>query len=327
MAVVLFITYLSLIFGELVPKRLALQSPERIASALAPVMNVLSRIAAPLVSILSASTRAVFAVLPLRESTEPAVTEEEFKLLLRQATQAGTIERRERDIVERVFRLGDRRVTAVMTPRVDVVWLDLNRPLDEIRAIASEAGHTRFPVAEGKVDNIIGIVHARDLWGANATSDLQAHLHPPLIVPKNTPAFELLEQFRETRNHVALVADEFGGVVGFVTPADILQALVGELPETGDDSGPAVLQRSDGTWSFDASVDLEEAKSVLDVHTRLEGQKEQEFQTIAGYVIQRLGHIPKLGETVDAGGYRFEILDMDGRRVDRILATRVETIV
>jgi putative hemolysin len=290
-------------------------------------MNVLSRIAAPAVALLSASTRAVFALLPLRDSKEPAVTEEELKLVLRQAMQAGAIERHEREIVERVFRLGDRRVTAVMTPRVDLVWLDVNRPLPELRAAASATGHTRFPVADGAADRIIGIIHVRDLLSPAAEADLRSILQPPLLAPRNTPAFELLEQFRETRNHVALVADDHGGVIGLVTPTDILEALVGDLPEKGDLSEPAVLQRADGTWSFDASVDLEEAKSVLDIPTRLEGQKEQEFQTIAGYVIQRLGHIPKLGETVDAGGYRFEILDMDGRRVDRILATRVEPLV
>lgn len=324
MIVVVCITYLSLILGELVPKRLALHSPERIAAAVATPMTWLSRVAAPVVAFLSASTRAVFALLPIRDSAEPAVTEEEVKLLLHQATQAGTIERHEREIVERVFRLGDRRVTAVMTPRIDVVWLDVNRPVAELRTAAAAAGHTRFPVADGSADNPIGIIHVRDLFSPTSDRDLRSALQPPLVVPKTTPAFELLERFRESRNHVALVADEYGGVIGLVTPADILEALVGELPHMGDESEPAVFQRADGSWSFDAALDLEEAKSVLDIPSRLEGQKEHEFQTIAGYVIQRLGRIPKLGETVDAGGYRFEILDMDGRRVDRILATRIE---
>ena len=324
MIVVVGITYLSLILGELVPKRLALHSPERIAAAVAGPMNALSRVAAPVVSFLSASTRAVFALLPIEKSTEPAVTEEEIRLILRQATQAGAIDPHEQQIVERVFRLGDRRVTAVMTPRVDFVWLDINRPLAELRAAASSAGHTRFPVADGGADHTLGIIHIRDLLAPAAEADLRSLLHPPLLVPKSTAAFALLEQFRESRNHVALVADEFGGVIGLVTPTDILEALVGELPEDGERSEPTVIQRSDGSWSFDSAVDLEEAKSILDIPTRLEGQKEQEFQTIAGYIVQRLGHIPRLGETVEAGGYRFEILDMDGWRVDRILATRVE---
>lgn len=170
---------------------------------------------------------------------------------------------------------------------------------------------------------MIGVLNAKDLWSdPRAEEDIRLILHPPLFVPENTPAFTLLERFRETRNYVALVLNEFGGVVGFVTPADILQALVGDLPEPHDLSEPALFRREDGSWSIDAAADVEDVRTALEI-TVLRGQKTDAFQTIAGYVIDQLGHIPRIGESVEAGGYRFEIIDMDGHRVDRLLATPV----
>jgi putative hemolysin len=263
----------------------------------------------------------VLALLRARPGNEPAVTEEELRLMLHHATVAGTIPSREREIVERVFRLGDRRVNAMMTPRVDVDWLEVSRPIEDLRERVRNLTHSRLPVCEGDIDRVIGIVNAKDLWAdPRAEHDLRSVLQEPLFVPENTPALNLLEQFRQTRNYVALTINEFGGVVGLVTPADILHALVGDLPEPHEDPEPALLQRADGSWSIDAAVDVEDVRAALEI-TVLQGQKQHEFQTIAGYIIQRLAHVPRTGESVDAGGFRFEILDMDGRRVDRILAT------
>lgn len=319
--VVVLITYLSLVLGELVPKRIALNSPERIAAIVAGPMHLLSRLGAPAVSILSLSTRVVLTLLRARPSSEPSVTEEELRLMLRQATEAGTIPPHEQEIVERVFKLGDRRVNAMMTPRVDIEWLDVSRPIAELRETARSSAHSRLPVCDGDIDKVIGIVSAKDLWAdVRSESDVRDILQPPLFVPDNTPAFGLLEQFRASRNHVAFAVNEFGGVVGFVTPTDILEALVGDLPEPHDTFVPSMFRRDDGSWSIDAAVDVEEVRTALDI-ALLKGQKQSAYQTIAGYVIDRLGHIPKIGESVEAGGFRFEIIDMDGLRIDRILAT------
>jgi putative hemolysin len=319
--VVAGITYLSLVLGELVPKRIALNSPERIATIVAAPMHFLSRLGAPAVSLLSVSTRAVLTLLRAKPSVEPSVTEEELRLMLRQAAQSGTIPAREREIVERVFRLGDRRVNAMMTPRVDIEWLDIGKPVEELREIARSSSHSRLPVCEGEVEKVVGILAVRDLWAdPRASQDVRQILQPPLFVPENTPAFDLLEQFRRSRNHAAVAVNEFGGVVGFVTPTDILEALVGDLPDPQDSYVPCFVQRDDGSWSIDAAADVEEVRSILDIGV-LKGQKQHAYQTIAGYVIDRLGHIPQIGESIEAGGYRFEIIDMDGMRVDRLVAT------
>ncbi|HVR43071.1 MAG TPA: hemolysin family protein [Thermoanaerobaculia bacterium] len=321
--VVLGITYLTLVLGELVPKRIALGAPERIAARVAPLMNALARIGSPLVSLLGVSTRAVLTLLRIQPSREPSVTEEELKLLLHQGTEAGTIPREERIIVERVFLLGDRSVRSVMTPRIEVEWIDLAESIESARRKVADSPHSRFPVAAERLDEVEGILHGKDLWAGEADSldALRDRIREPLFVPETASALALLETFRATRNHVAIVVDEYGGFEGLVTPADILEALVGELPDPEDTHEPVVLRRADGSLSLDATVDLEEVKILIGLPF-LEGQKET-YQTIAGWVVERLGRIPKLGDVVEAGGFRFEILDMDGRRVDRILVSEI----
>lgn len=319
--VVLGITYLSLVLGELVPKRVALNAPEQIATAVAPVMRVISKIAAPAVWILTMSTRAMLRLLRVEESEEPPVTEEELKAMLRLGTKAGTITSEEREIVERVFRLGERPITAVMTPRVDLEWLDTRQSLDELRAQVTASNHNWFPVATERVDAIQGVLRGKDLWSSRVTSsaDLIEIIRTPLFVPKSATAFVVLQRFREARIHIAVVADEFGGVEGIVTPSDVLEGLVGELPEAGDIDEPMIVQRHDGSWSIDATTDLDEVKLILGIDF-LSGQKSS-YQTIAGYVVEQLGHQPKIGELFSAGSLRFEVLDTDGRRIDRVLVT------
>jgi len=324
-SVVLGITYLSLVIGELVPKRLALNAPEKIAVAFAPAMHTLSRLAAPAVGLLSVSTRAVLWLIRVRPRQEPAVTEEELRMLLRQGMTAGTIAREEHEIVERVFRLGDRSVRTVMTPRVEMEWLDSTKSLEELRAQVAGASRTWFPIAAERVDAITGVMHGKDLWapGISSVSDLARITHEPLFVPENASAYTLLQGFRETRNHLAIVIDEFGGVEGIVTPTDLLEALVGELPQRGDVHEPMIVRADEVSWSIDAATDLDEVKIALGVEA-LEGQKEDRFQTIAGYLIDRIGHHPQIGDSTVVGDYRFQVLDMDGRRIDRILVRKVE---
>ena len=320
--VVLAITYLSLVVGELVPKRLALAAPEKIAIRLAPFMEALSRFASPMVRFLGASTRAILAILPFKQAAEPAATAEEVRLLLHQWSRAGTIAPEERRILERAFLLGDRSLRSVMTPRVEVEWIDLAQPLELARQRIATSVHTRFPVARERIDQVEGILHGKDLWSHDAASfdELRSKFREPLFVPETTSALQLLETFRSTRNHTAIVVDEYGGFEGVVTPADILEAIVGELPEPEDHDEPRVLRRADDSLSVDATVDIEEVKIHLG-ESWLEGQKEEGFQTIAGYIIERIGRAPRLGDTVKVGRYRFEIIDMDRRRVDRILVT------
>ncbi|HUP46737.1 MAG TPA: hemolysin family protein [Thermoanaerobaculia bacterium] len=321
--VVIGITYLSLIIGELVPKRLALNAPERIAATVAPAMHLLSRIATPAVAFLGASTRLVLRILRVKPRKESPVTPEELRVLLSQGVAGGTIGLQEREILDRALRLANRSVRAVMTPRVETEWLDARKTLDELRRQAAVSLHHRFPLATDRIDQIRGIVSLKDLWGEEirTTADLERHAREPLFVPETTSALALLQRFRETRNHLGIVIDEYGGVEGIVTPTDIFEALVGELPEAGEVYEPMIVKRSDGSWSLDASIDLEEFKAVTSTPS-LPSQKE-EYQTLAGYLIGRAGRIPRLGDIVTVGELQFEIMEVDGRRIDRILVTRL----
>jgi len=321
--VVAAISFLSIVLGELVPKRIALGAPETIAGAVAPPMEALSRIASPVVTLLGWSSNALLAILRIKPAKEMPITEDELRLLLHQGAKAGTIEAGERQIVERVFVLGGRPVRSVMTPRTDIEWLDLGRPVDELRAIAQESAHGLFPIAEGTIEKIVGVVGAKDLWASTVTDGptLRQLARTPLYVPEKLPVLRVLEMFRETRNHVAIVVDEYGAVEGLVTPRDLFEALVGELPSEDREIEPAVVARADGSWSLDAALDIEEVKLLLGVDA-LEGEKDS-YQTIAGYVIERLRRLPRIGEIVESNGWRFEIIDMDGRRVDRIIVSRV----
>ena len=321
--VVIAISFLSIVLGELVPKRIALGAPETIASAIAPAMDKLARFASPLVTLLSWSGSLLLAILRIKPAEEAPITEDELRLLLRQGATAGTIEAGERQIVERVFVLGGRPVRSIMTPRTDIEWLDLQRPIAELRAFAQSSTHGLFPIAGGTIEKIVGIVGAKDLWAESVTDgeSLRRLARTPLYVPEKLPVLRVLDLFRETRNHVAIVVDEYGAVEGLATPRDLFEALVGELPTGDQETEPWVVERSDGSFSIDAGLDIEEVKLLLAIET-LEGEKDS-YQTIAGYVIERLRRLPKIGEIIEANGWRFEIADMDGRRVDRLIVTRV----
>jgi putative hemolysin len=323
--VVAAISLLSIVLGELVPKRIALGAPETIASAVAPTMERLSRLAAPLVSLLGWASATLLWILRIKPAEESPITEDELRLLLHQGAKAGTIEMEERQIVERVFVLGGRPVRSVMTPRTDIEWLDMAKPIAELRATAQASQHGLFPLAAGSIEKTVGIVAAKDLWAETVTDGaaLRKHARTPLYVPEKLPILRVLEMFRETRNHVAIVVDEYGAVEGLVTPRDLFEALVGELPSGDCEEEPSVVQRADGSWSLDAGLDIEEVKLLLGV-TALAGEKDG-YQSLAGYVIERLRRLPKIGDIVEANGWRFEIADMDARRVDRLIVSRSES--
>ena len=321
--VVVLITYLSLVIGELVPKRLALANPEQIACRIAPAMRALSRLSSPAVHLLGASTDALLRFLNVEVSTEPEITEEEIKALIRQGADSGVFEESEHDMVQRVLRLGDRAIRTMMTPRTDICWLDLEDSLEENLAEVRESNHSRFPVARGSLDNCIGIVRVRSLLTAHMGSepiDLSALCQAPLHVAESTLSLNVLEEFKRTGIHIALVTDEFGGVEGLVTLNDLMEGIVGDLPALEDEDEPSFVIRQDGSWLVNGSLDVNEFDARIG--TKLIGSIDQNvFHTLAGFVIHSLKRIPTASDYFDWHGYRFEVMDMDGNRVDKILVT------
>ena len=320
--VVGLITYFSVVVGELVPKHFALRNPERIACVMAPPMHLLSRVAAPIVWLLDSSTRLLFRLLGGDSSKATAVTEEEIKSLVAEAATAGVIENDESRMISAVLRLGDRPVRSIMTPRTDVVWLDLDEPLEDIIASLRECNHSLIPVARGEIENVIGVVKVRELLGpalAGETLDLESHLHQAPVVPDTLDALDALQVLKDADVPMALVHDEYGHFDGVITPADILNALAGAFPTGEDEEEPAAVRREDGSWliaGWMSSDDLCEQIGVVLPEKR-------DYETVAGLVINRLQHLPVTGEKVDAYGWRFEVVDLDGRRIDKVLATRI----
>lgn len=318
--VVVTIAYISLIIGELVPKRLALTNPERVASAVAGPMMTLARLARPLVQFLRMSTLLVLRSLGVHRPSEPTVTEEEVKTLIAQGTEIGVFEEAEREMIEGVLRVADRSVRSIMVPRPDVVWLDLDDDIKETMKTIADSGHSRFPVSREDVDQIIGVVHAKKILEQHYTSDkidLEAAVEEPLYVHESTNVLRLLEMFKSSVVHMAIVLDEHGTVQGIVTPADILIGIAGDLPEEGEDTEPSAVRREDGSWLLDGQMPVYEVEHVLGV--RGLAVDDAEYTTLAGFVLSQLGHIPNAGEDFRWKDWRFEVVDMDGRRIDKVL--------
>jgi putative hemolysin len=315
--VVLVITYFSIILGELVPKRLAIQNPEGIASFFAPPMLFLSRILSPVVRFLSFSTELVLRLIGIHASTEPPVTEEEIHLLLDQGTQAGVFEEAEQDMVAGVFRLNDRRVYSLMTPRTEILWLDVRDEIDEILKKISEESFSSYPVCQGSLDNVLGIVKARDLLIHSLAGEpihLKENLSPAVFIPETTFASRALEVFKKGSKELLLVIDEFGGVTGLLTINDVLEEIVGDI----EDGEPQVTQRQDGSWLLDGMLDIDEFKEIFKMGTL---PNEGDYETLAGFVMASLGKIPQATDQFEWEGLRFEVVDMDARRVDKVLVT------
>lgn len=324
--VVILTTYFSLVIGELIPKRLAMNDPDRIAMAVARPMHNLSRLTAPLVSLLSASTEAGLRLLGVRPSQEPPVTEEEIKVLMEQGTQVGVFAAAEQDMVESVFRLGERYIDAIMTPRTEIEWLNLDDPYDDLLDQVLNSHHSRFPVASGSLDNVAGVLQARDLLIHNTEekpADIQELITPPLFVPDSMAALKVLEMIKNSGVHVALVIDEYGGLLGMVTLYDILAAIVGEIPTEGEAEEPEIVQREDGTYLLDGLLAIDEFKDLLDI-ADLPDEEHVGYQTLGGFVMNQIGSIPAAGQHFELGDYRFEVMDMDGRRVDKVLVSPIE---
>jgi putative hemolysin len=323
--VVIGISYFSLILGELVPKRIALVHPERIAAALARIMRAMARVGAPIEWVLSASTDFVLRLVPLRGHRTVPVTDEEISFMLREGVATGHIAEAETAIVEMALRLGDRRASAVMTPRTRIEWLDLDDPEEENRRKIRDSAHSRFPVVQGGAQQVIGIIQAKDLLSAALAGrpfDLRTATRPPIYLPNTVTALRVLETFKASGEPMAFVVDEYGDLEGLVTQSDILEALVGDIPASAD-ADQRVVRREDGTWLIDGMVGLDELRQVLGI-SHLPGE-DTDFHTLGGYVMARLNRVPMVADRVTAAGYGFEVVKMDGRRVDRVLVSPVRT--
>lgn len=319
--VVAVITYFSLVLGELVPKRLGLSNPEGIAMLVARPMNRLAKAAGPLVSFLSISTEALLRAIGFKPEKEAVVSEEEVRVLMQEGVRAGAFNKVESQIVDSALELDQLPVREIMTPRPKVIWLNQDDSHDQIWHKVVVSGHSHFPVFAGDRDHTVGVVSVKAIY-ANLAAGVDVRLKDlmtaPLVVPETQTVLQLVETFKKLGKHIALVSDEFGSLVGLVTLNDVMEAIVGEFPSQGERAKPEAKRREDGTWLIDAMIDLDSLHDALPgFHFGLGAHSD--YQTLAGYVVKQLGHVPKEGETFEAQGYLFEVLDMDRHRVDKVL--------
>jgi putative hemolysin len=289
-------------------------------------MQAISRGFSPVVSLLSASTDFILRVLGAQNPQTQAVTEEEVMIMLEEGTEIGVFKAIEHDMLKRVLRLADRKVSTMMTHRTDVIWLDLEDPTEKFHQEIKTSQHSRLPVSQGSLDELLGILEVRDYlsrWLNDALPDIQSNLQKPLFVPEAMTALELLEQFKQTRNHLAIVVDEFGGVTGIITTTDVLESIVGSLPVPGETEEPEAIQREDGSWLIDGTIPIEELKDLLDI-VELPDEEDGNYETLGGLIMEQLGRIPTTGDYFEGSGLRFEVVDMDGHRVDKVLVSFVE---
>jgi putative hemolysin len=320
--VVAVITYFSLVIGELVPKQIALRNPERIAVRVAPAMMAIARIASPVVSLLDTSGRAVLRALGYQAQAEQRVTDEEIRTLMAEAETAGLIEPGERAMIAGVMRLGDRPVQAVMTPRREVDMIDLTADPEDIRRMILESIHSRLPVHAGTPEEMLGVIQAKDLLDAclrDERLDIRAQVRPAANVPDTIDALDVVDVIKASPVHMALVHDEYGHFQGVVTNADILEAIVGNFRTDEGAIEPDAVQRDDGSWLIAGSMPVDEMADRLFIAL----PPERDYHTAAGFILSQLGHLPEIGESFDSQGWRFEVVDLDGRRVDRILARNI----
>jgi putative hemolysin len=328
--VVVGITFASIVLGELVPKRIAMQYPEAVATLIAAPMQLLSRLMAPFVKLLTAATEFIMRLLKLNQPRDTSVTEEEIAGLLREGANAGVFERTEHDIVTRALRLDDQRLAALMTPRADLVYIDLNDTLERNLAKIADSPYSRFPVCRGDLSNVIGIVHSGDLFeqslrGCSISNiDIAAAAKPALFVPESLSAMQLLETLKKHRAERALVVDEYGEIEGLVTLNDVLGALVGDVSVVDEEQEADAVERGDGSWSVDAGMSLDRFRELFGIEARFPEEESGNYHTLAGFVLTRLGHIPNVSEYFEWDSYRFEVVDMDRNRIDRLLVSRVE---
>ena len=324
--VVVVITYLTLILGELVPKRLALANPEKISAAIARPMTALAKILSPAVTMLSLSTEAVLKLYGITGQQVPAVTEEEIKHLVEEGAASGAIDSVERDIVNRVFRLGDTRVSEIMTPRVQMVWLDVDFPLEQNLAIVRSEQKMRYPIRNGVTGEPLGMIRVEDLFlTPKSNDDLLRKKSPPLYIPRTASALKALSILQSESMFMAFIIDEYGDVVGSLTMSEIFFAMIGDISDHVNDDNPGILIRDDGSYLIDGYVSVDEVRRALELN-KLPGDEEAEVNTLAGVMFNWFGRLPREGDYFGWNGYRFEVVDMDGPRIDKVMIVPAQNI-
>ena len=324
--VVIVTTYLSLVIGELVPKRIALNSPERVAVKVAKSMKILSKICKPFVIILSKSTNAVLTILRINHKEDTSITEEEIELMIEESRVEGNIEKEEEDSIKRVFKLDEQKVDMIMTPRSEIIWIDLDDSPEENKKKIIESKRSIFPIAKGELDDFMGVVQSKDILAVlfeNKEMNLEKIVKNPIVVPENLESLELLKQYKENKEyvHMALIVDEFGSVSGLITLNDLLEGIVGDIPGIDETDDPIATQRADGTWLIDGRYQIDRFKELFDYSEEFPDEKEDNFTTIAGFILSFCGKIPEEGEEFIWDRFSFEIVDMDGNKIDKLLIT------
>ena len=314
--VVILVTFLSILFGELVPKRIAIMNPEKIAKAIARPIKILSKISYPLVWLLSSLSAGVFKLFNITPQSDSQVTEEEIKAMINEGSELGAIEEEEKDIIERVFHLGDRNITSLMTHRTDIVWLDVNEERESVKEKIKEFQHSVYPLCRDEIDDIEGIIYVKDLY-LQPDATLSALARKALFIPENNSAYQVLEKIKNTKIHYAFIVDEYGSLQGMITVKDILKAIVGEMPEEEDDEY-VIVERKDGTYIIDGQIQFYDFLTKFD-KTIWINEGENEFDTLAGFILHELKRIPSVGDTFEWRGFDFEIVDMDGQRIDKVI--------
>ena len=317
----LVITFFSLVLGELVPKRIGLSNPESIAKAVARPMIVLSAITFPFIWLLNKSSHFLVSILGIKQS-DTSVTEEEIKAIISEGTEQGTIEEAEQEIIERVFHLSDRNITSLMTHRSDIEWLEATKTVGDVKITLKEAMHTVYPVCEGNIDKIKGFVSIKELFTADTDVLLGSIIKQPMYVPENNTAYQVLEKFKETKIHQCFIVNEYGSIEGLITLNDILEAIVGDIPQPDEDNYE-ITERADGSFLVDAQISFYDFLKYIDKTDWID-EIEQEFDTLAGFILEELQEIPTTGDSLQWRGFDFEIVDMDNHRIDKVLVKETE---
>ncbi len=321
--IVVVVTYLSLVLGELVPKRIGLSNPEAIAKSVAGPMRLVSRLTFPFIWLLSKSSLLIVRLLNIK-ANDTQVTEEEIKAIISEGTEQGTIEEAEQEIIERVFHLSDRNITSLMTHRSDIVWIDKHKTVGEVRKELADVLHSVYPVCEGNIDHIEGVISIKELFSADAAVQIASLMREAMYVPEGNTAYQVLEKFKQTKIHHCFIVNEYGSVEGLITLNDILEAIVGDIPQA-EDEDYEITERADGSFLVDAQIPFYDFLARFDKEEwMMEG--DQDFDTLAGFIIHKLEKIPLTGDTLEWNIFRFEIIDMDHHRIDKILVTLLEDI-
>ncbi|MBD0284816.1 MAG: hemolysin family protein [Bacteroidota bacterium] len=323
--IVIIVTFLSIVFGELIPKRIGLLKAEAISKLVAAPMRIFAKVTHPIVWLLNKTSNGFFKIFRISSSKDETVTEEEIKAIISEGTEAGTIEEEEREIIERVFHLGDRNITSLMTHRSDIVWFDVNDIEAKIREKIIQEPHSVYPICEGDIDNIKGVVSIKDLYVSNDFTLFKNLMKPALFVPDNNTAYQVMEKFKESQIHCCFIVDEYGSVLGMITLNDIMEAIIGDIPQTDDVADYEIVKRDDGSYLVDAQIPFYDFLSCFN-RTEWMSESEHEFDTLAGCILHELERIPHTGDTLEWKDFKIEIVDMDGHRIDKVLVTPGKTV-